>query len=712
MRKLLLSLLVGVLAVAAMPFSGILQASASAKQTVLLEEEFGQDALDVNKWNVNGESVSLYADKESGFLSIPYNLEEHHTGIKDKIKNLDYMQFDIKLFNEKKWLAMYFTDAENVTRGDYEAEIFMNMGGKAELSSAKGEMAFTSAKIPVTVSEWFTMKFKRTSATTMDLYVCEKGGNIDEAGVTTTITCKASKYNFDGFYFSMAGEGGQSFALDNFIVKSETVDFEERFYTEQINPAIKAYGAGFEIVRPDSSLTMTAAEQGDGIQYKTPLNVETSIIEDLEVLKTKFNVSIANAGDAIAYAFGIAQDTSYADGSYACVIEKDGFKIVRYENGAETVLLEKVAVNFSNKTEIQIVANKSGEISVFVKEELKGACKVDAKDYYAGFLGFYAVKENSGIVFVDNVKSVMQTYKVPVTKSVSHNFSNDFFGNEGFEDFVVNVDAGKIEVVDGKLSLDGIADSSYFGSAYEYDDFIVDYKLCSIKTGEDGTPADKWLGLDIGRSNRGKTQYGTHFMLAYHITPTAAEVGLWSYVNETSNVDQVELDKNIVQHKKIPASYFEAIQYDDVNKTEGEVLEKDALCVRYVAENGTIRMYLKRAFEANYELYATVSNVDTMGYVTINCTGYTTLKIDDFSVSNISSVYINADTYVPETIIKETQVTIYDKSNVDVLALEEAKANAEKGSGCGSAITATWSVAPLLMAGIALLKKNRKDEDK
>ena len=708
MKKFLLSLLTGVLALSAIPFGAVLQADASAKQTVLLEEKFAQDALDESKWTVKGESVSLSADRESGYLSVPRHLEEHHTSIKSEIKNLDYMQFDIQ-FLPNKWMAIYFSDAEKTQLADYEPEIFMNMGGKGGFASAKGEMSFTSAQIPATMGEWFTMKFKKTSSTTMDIYVCEKGGNIDQASVATTVTCHATSYNFDRFYFAIAGEGNQNFSLDNIIVKSETVDFEERFYSGDIHPEIKAYGVSFEVVRPESSLTLTEAKQGDSVQYNTPVNAETSIIEDLEVLKTKFNVSIANAGDAIAYAFGVAEEKTYSDASCACVIEKDGLKVVRYENGAETVLLEKVAADFSSAKEVQIVANKNGEITVSVDGEEKGTCKTDAENYYVGYFGFYSVQENSGAVSLDEVRLVSQTYKVPVTKSVSHNFSNDFFGNEGYEDFVMNVDAGRIQVVDGKLSLEGIADSSYFGSAYEYDDFMVDYKLCSIKTGEKGTAADKWLGLDIGRSTSGKTQYGTHFMLAYHITPTAAEVGLWSYVHETSSMNQEELNKNIVQHKRIPASYFEAIQYDDVTKTEGDVLAKDALCIRYVAENGTVRMYLKRAFEKEYELYATVSGVDTMGYVTINCTGFTTLKIDDFSVSNISSVYINADTYVPETIIKENQVTIYDKSNVDTLAFEEVQANAQ--GGCGSVITATWGIAPALMVAVALLKKKRKDEE-
>lgn len=708
MKKFLLALLVGTLAFASIPFRNVFQATAAEKQTVLLEEAFGQDALDESKWTVNGDSVSLFADKESGYLYIPSNLEEHHTNIKNEIKKLDYMQFDIK-FLPKKWVAIYFTDVVNTQLGDYEPEIFMNMGGNGRFVSAKGEMGFSKNEIPATMGEWFTIRFKRTSATTMDVYVCEKGGNIDQATVATTITCNANNYNFDRFFFSIACEGGQQISLDNFIVRSATVDFEERFYNDNIDSEIEAFGAGFEVVKPDSSLTFTSSKLGDGVKYNMPINVETSIIEDLEVLKTKFNVSFTKAGDSVSYAFGIAEGKEYKDGSYACVVEKDGFRIVRFENGEETALLEKVSANIGDKAEIQIVANKNGEIYVSVDGIEMGACKVDAKDYYAGFLGFYVVQANSGNVYVDNVRTIMQTYKVPVTKSVSHNFSNDFFGNEGFEDFVVNVDAGKIQVVNGKLSLEGISDSSYFGPAYEYDNFIVDYKLCSIKTGENATAVNKWLGLDVGRSNSEKTQYGTHFMLAYEITPTAPEVGLWSYVHETSDVNPEDLSKNIVQHKRIPASYFEAIQYDDVNKTEGEVLERNALCVRYVAENGTIRMYLKRAFEANYELYATVSGVETMGYVSINCTGFTTLKIDDFSVSNISSVYINADTYAPETIIKENTVKIYDKNNVDTLAFEEVKAN--KKGGCKSVITATWGIAPVLTVAVARLMKKRKDEE-
>ena len=712
MKKIITSLLVGVTAFAALPFSGLVKASAGEKQTVLLEEQFSQDALDESKWTVTGEdTVDLFADKETGCLFAPTNIEGHHTAIKNEIKNLDYMQFDIKFQAEKKWFALYFSSELKTELGDYAPEIFMNMAGKAELSSAQGEMTFNPKTYTLDTTEWFTIKIVKVNAVTADMYIFNRGQDISTAS-KSTITLRTNAYNFNQFYFAMGGEGGQQFYMDNFVVKSETVDFTERVYGESVNENIQAYGQAFELIRPDSSLTFTASEMGDGIQYNLPVGAEESVIQDLEVLKTQFKASFVNAqaGDAVAYAFAIQEGNTFADGSYACLMEKDGVSIVRYESGEATTLLEKVSVSL-DEAQVQVIANKSGKISVYVNGEMVGSCMVETEKYYVGSFGFFAANNNDGIIYVDTVRSLSKSYKVPVTKSVSHNFSNDYFGNEGYEDFVWNAHNGSngIYVQDGKLVFDNVADDAYFGSAHEYDNFILDYKLCSIKVGENATASNKWLGLDIGRSISGKTQYGTHFMLAYEITPTASGVNLWSYTHGTSELKQEDINKQIVQHKRIPKEYFDAIQYDNTTKTESDIRETDAICVRYVAENGTIRMYLKRAFEAEYELYATVSGVETTGYVSLNCTGWTTLKLDDFSVSNISGVYVNADTFAPETIIKENKVVIYEQSVTnDPLAFEEVKANMD--SGCASVASVGLCVLPLL-AGVALVKKNRKDED-
>ena len=712
MKKIITSLLVGATVCAAVvPFSGMINASAGEKQTVFLDEQFGQDALDQTKWSVNGESVELFADKETGYLNMPRNLEVGHVGIKNEIKNLDYMQFDLK-FLSKKWMALYFKPEEKTTLGDYAPEMFMNMAGNAEFSSDNLKFSYSSHTINGTMGEWMTMKFKRTSATTMDLYVCERGGDIDSV-TPITITIKNAKANFDSFYFAIAGEGGQDFSIDNLIVRSDTVNFEERFYSEKVNDNLKSYGAAYDIINPDSSLTFKASKTGEGVTHVNPVKAETSIIEDLDIMKTKFMVSFANAqaGDSVVYAFGIDEGMTYEDDSYAVVMEKDGVSLIRYEEDAQIYLMDKVEMSLANAVEVQLVANKGGEISLYINNQMVGSCEaMDEEAYYAGSFGFYAANDNAGDISVDTVRTVTKFYKVPVTKSVSHNFSNNFFGNEGYEDFVVNAHSGDkgIYVKDGKLVFDNVADDAYFGAAYEYDNFILDYKLCSVKVGENATGENKWLGLDIGRSVAGKTLYGTHFMLAYTIVPTEASVGVWAYAHDTSELNGNELNKSIVHNKKIPAEYFEAIQYDDVTKMESEVSEKDALCVRYVAENGTVRMYLKRASDPEYELYATISGVETTGYVTLNVTGWTTLKIDDFTMSNISGVYVNADTYAPETVIKDNTIVVYENNVTDPLSFEEVQANTE--SGCKSVAPVTLCALPLL-AGAALVKKNRKDED-
>ncbi len=713
MKKLLLSILAGVTALAAIPFSGALKASAGEKQTVFLEEQFAGDALDVNKWTVNGESVELIADKETGRLSTNKNIEEYHVGTKNKITNLDYMQFDIK-FLAKKWMAMYFKPQEKTSFGDYHPEMFLNMGGNGQFATDASKMNYSSSNIPATnvkSGEWITMKFVRTSSTTMSLYVCNRGENVDNA-TPITMTVGTANVSFDSFYFAIAGEGGQAYEIDNWRIKSESMDFEERFYQADINANLKEYGST-NIMLPDSGLTLVAANDGDGVTYNASVGKEMSIVTTLEVLKAQYSVSFANAkaGDALAFVFGIGESGDYKDGCYACVMEADGVKIVAYENGAQMEVMEKTAINLAvaEGVTLKVVVNKSGTVTLFANEKSIATCEIAAEDYYVGSVGFYAVKQNAGNVIIDNVRMLTKTYSVPVTKSVSHNFSNDFFGNEGYEDFVLNYNKGgsKIYVDGGKLVWDNCEDSSYFGSAHQYDNFVLDYKLCSVKTGPNGTAANKWLGLDVGRNMSGKSQYGTNFMLLYEIVPTGASVGIGAYTHETSELKQEEVNKRITQHTRIPAEYFEAIQYDGASKQESAIKDSDALCIRFVAESGTMRMYFKKACESEYTLWATLEDVDTMGYMALTCTGWTTMKLDDFSCSNISGVYINADSFAPEKIIEENRVVVYDKNNVDVLGLEEAK----KNSGCGSTVSVGLCIVPMLAAGVALLKKRKNGGD-
>ena len=78
-------------------------------------------------------------------------------------------------------------------------------------------------------------------------------------------------------------------------------------------------------------------------------------------------------------------------------------------------------------------------------------------------------------VIFDNVKLTNTFYYVPVTKSVTHNFSSSFFGNKGEEDFILmdGDGGGKMGVEDGKLVFSCGTDRTFFGSSHQYDDFIL-----------------------------------------------------------------------------------------------------------------------------------------------------------------------------------------------------------------------------------------------
>ena len=184
-----------------------------------------------------------------------------------------------------------------------------------------------------------------------------------------------------------------------------------------------------------------------------------------------------------------------------------------------------------------------------------------------------------------------------------------------------------------------------------------------------------------------------------------------------------------------------------MDKMEDNIDAGDAVCLRFVAENGTLRFYLKKACEAEYELYYTIKGVDTTGYTALCCTGFAFVKFDNFAMSNISSLYTSPDPYAPEKVIVTETEVVYDKANVDVNALDEALLNMDSAKlqellegvdpdvvreilknagkdpddylndnqgttmGCGAQIQATYVLVPMLLAGCFLMGRQTKRRD-
>ena len=309
-----------------------------------------------------------------------------------------------------------------------------------------------------------------------------------------------------------------------------------------------------------------------------------------------------------------------------------------------------------------------------------------------------------------------------MTKSVTHNFSNNFFGNKGYEDFVVmNGDGGgKLAVEDGKLVFNCGTDGTFFGSAHQYDDFILDFKLCSVLVdldAKDGskvaTAPEKWLGLDLSRETKYYGSYGRYATLLTQITPNkdygnTFEPALWcdSTISSFSKDDVT-----ITTHKKIDISMMEKIQYTNA-ANEGNVKEGDAICFRFVSSNGNLKMYLKTASEVAYTLYYEVDGLELNGYFALCCTGYTFIKIDDFSMTNTSSVYVCADNEAPETTTEKETEIIYDKNNVDVNLNEEISLNKNVDPLLiAFIVVSSIETLAIVALGVITLKKGKKKHE-
>ena len=752
MSKKVNKFLVGILATAcvgavAAPMLSNVSASAGAKQSIFLEESF-EDSLSSKKWAVsNKETTKLSSVEDSGHIQFGYNCEEYLFTTEEKLQGFEYLQFDVYMQEEVKayWKALYFSATRDIgyaDRGTFNDDfiykpylVLTTNGSETGVACWNGNLASglqsgvgKNGHVDFDYNEWYTIRIERLTATTADVFFVKKGEDVKANGAMGTMTINDSSVSFDSLYI-MIGQSGDSkqFAMDNFQLKSANYEINETFNKKElidaqgaIAPLTLRDGMNYSVVKPNSYLAFTGAKAGDSVFCNADIPKEESVVESLNCIEATFDVTVGGKTDnTIAFAFGAKDASDLNKGYYQVNIGSDGVSVSSFKDGVTTELLEKVAVRKlqnASGAKLGVTVNKDGTVTLLAQDEVIAEVVVDEADYYVGAFGFIALKDNSGEVTVDNVTVKTVSYKVPVTKSVSHNFSNDYYGNEGYEDFVMNVNGGNMYTKDGRLVFEGLSDYSYFGSAHEYDSFVMDYKICNILVSDeadtmDATKPGVWMGIDLGKARNSETHYGTNVMFYLIVAPREGEttIKLNSFKEADSSADLIKLAQNTTKYKDIPAELFTAIHYDNVATRKDDVAEKDAVCVRWVAENGTLKLYLKRACELEYTLYYSVSGVDTTGYTAICNTGFLFCEIDDFSMSNISNLYINADTYTPETIIKEgPKEIIYDRGNTDMNGLNESEIN-KGSSGCGSQIGAAYVIVPLAVAAVALTKK--RDEE-
>lgn len=702
-----------------------IETKASAKSKAVLDDNFNSAAyagsLNPSVWtdvtsshsiaqSAHGESYLSAKAKDCGGENIVFTT-------KNKLSGISSISFDFKFSSgTDRWFSPIFA---NHSLGEswstdyaYAGMALFNKDHAAGLGGTlSSQFDFSSVLGTSADATWISAKIEVSGANNATLNFAVKGQAFNASNAVTVSYNKLSS-DMTSAYFGIVVEtkDGQ-IDFDNFsIVYGEGTlnqDFTDFDFEEDDNWGFfkKAGQKNNWFLSDSSALCFNDAISGDYIYSNNAIVTDTSIVDDVEVVRLSFFVKFLSSSSAekLALVFGVDSSASPLDVANNVAryeIDKSGATLVQYQNGVAVSSVRHLFSSIATAvgSNITMTISKKGAVSILengssVLNEEGGSADMGLISTYSGNIAILALTPINQTIEFDNIKLVNTTYYVPVTKSVTHNFSNNFFGNKGHEDFLcVDGDGGGVTTVkDGKLVWDRATDGTFFGSAHQYDAFVLDFKLCDIDVSS--TDLTKWIGLDLSKENRYSGAYGSYGMLLTQITPEGTSdysPALWKddYV---STLDMTTL--KIIQHKQIPADYFKPIQYTSTIE-EANISEGDAICFRYVSDGSNLKFYLKKAKEANFELYTEVKGLELNGYFAICCTGFTYCKFDDFSMANTSSIYTVADNEKPETITETETVVIYDNNNVDVNLDKELSLNA-----VSPALTITLGV----LAGVGIL---------
>lgn len=716
----------------------VLKADATEQKSLIVRDNFNDslyaDSFNPSKWSQVGEdSIKQTVVEDTFFLndgSAPLNGEHLFLGTKRIITNLEYFQFDIRYTNGG-WISVkFFKELLTKERIDaaghplaYNGPTVMTYsymhdlgdgsvnGGESCAEYSGGSLAWGTGKASV-LNDWITIRFEPISATKTKAFVFNKGEAMDSTKYMVYDLKNTDTYDFKNCQVGIQSENGAKFAVDNFRVKAEGQDeiycgFASFNHKDDDFPFgfVSGDGAGEYIISGVSGLDLTVGSKlGDRMIAKNKVKEDETVSQSVAVIDSKFNAKFlpaATEDECMGFVFGLNEKDSELNtaGGYL-ELHKNKITLKVFKDGAQvsddannTVTLGSTLIDQLTSEigmDFQLVVSKDGKTSLYRYRDDKYVLMKAFQEpvtKYAGYCGFLALSDIAHTITVDDAMIYNSSYYIPVTKSVTHNFSNDFWGNKGFEDFYVpnNMD-GNIYVLNGRLHYEFCSDNAFFGSAHQYDAFILDYKLCNVLTGpemnsKDYTSPTKWIGLDLSRRTKTLSEYGTYGMALFEIVPKEDSAGVYLqfYKKDDSPVDREELiiTRNT---KPISAEMLRAVHYDNKTTFKETIPEDKFICVRWVSDGSSLSLYLKTNGETEYTWYGTIANLELNGYFALSCTGFTFLEYDDFSMANTSPIYTCADNESPEVITVTETTTIYDPGNIDVNLDEEIKLNNAGGN--------------------------------
>ncbi len=649
------------------------------------------------------------------------------------------LSFDMKIPKNGSWMGLDFVDIDEPEDylGDYQelgepmcyGSIKVSPDDDFGLPSTNWkDWGFASNELSDT---WVSVKIVSDSDRTGKIYLAPKGRAFDESKAQKiTLSEGQSFYNSNVVFADYAFSG---YMLDNIVIKTDTGTFKEDFNDEKDNLfellTFREDTQNFstQIVEDGAvrKLSVSNAAAGDRIITNTAVkneNVHLNNSEEVLNVTYTINMSGSSADEELVFVFGLAENDSdpFAD-TWGYVMNRKGGRLVRYNSdGTESVKAKNSFQTSMKNTKISLFLKKDGSFEV--RENGNQVLTISDVNTYEGYAGFVAGTDIKKTIYLDQVEITNTIYKVLTTKTFSDDFTENRLGTVGNSDYVYHAEAGSITVSNGELAFSGCLDDTYFGAAYEYETYEMTFQLTSIlgtdnkNEVQDATYLDRWIGIDFGKQGANVKSYGNYGMFLIRITAPEGETdwktatsGIWKREG-TSTMKGEEY----TEVKPIPASYFKDITYDEKTKQREDISPDAAVCFKLVAEANQMKLYMKRADEADYTLYGILKNVNPEGYAAITCTGWTYWTIDNFEMKNTAKVFEEA----PEVIIEEPELVSYEDRGIgvkDTYWAEEQKLN-QKNAGLS---TTAWAIigtaCVVLVAGgataVVLVKRKKHSKN-
>ncbi len=716
------------------------------QKDITVEDDFYNkktlSTVDEEIWTLTGDSIgAVELEKPGRILKFNGNSVTAETALimTDWYYEIKSLSFDFKIPKGAGSNDIFFFDFIDVDKprdycGDYSSKYGKPMcyetwpktafSSKAPAIGKWKDYGFSSDTVD---NQWVSVKVEAISDNTANFYIAPKGKAFKKKNILTL----SGKHTFLNSAVVFGDYQFIGYQLDNIVLKTESSVFKEDFEDDKndlfktvtINEDKEKFSFDIEEDGGVRKLAFKNSNVDDSIIAINKLEGENKHLKDNDVvLNTTYNMTFPNGcSGEISYVFGLEEnDGSPACENWAYVMNKSGGRIVYYdEDGNEKV---KGTQSYgSNDVNIKITLTKSGKLTVTANGN---AISANGVNKYDGFTGFSVRKEVKNTIYLDDVNIKNTYYNVLTTKSINEDFSENRMGTQGNSDYAFNAEGGSFAVSDGELAFNGLSDNSYFGPAYQYETCELSFKLTGIYVTEDATDAKnatycgKWLGLDFGKSKSTVSSYGTYCTFATMLTHGEdinnsewKDAGLFTYKDDNLSPLKSVVINNI---KPIPADYFKDISYDGSSKQKDDIPADKAVCFKYVIATDGIKLYMKRASESDYTLYAELNDVDTSGYFALCCTGYSFWTIDDFKIKNTSSVYNEA----PPVEIEEITLPSLESRGIGVKDTgydKEIELNKNRGSSfniskwlpLGGAI-----IAGVLVICVAIILLNRKKRAK